>query len=100
MPPPPLNQLVLTASIAQVQPLRTTPAGLPALDLQLEHESQQNDSGQLRQVKLLLKALAFGSLAERLARQELGSCWRFNGFLAAGRNGKSVVLHIQTIEPN
>ena len=90
----------MIACIAQVQTLRTTPAGLPALDLQLEHESQQSDTGQARSVKLLLKAVAFGQLAERLARQALGSQWQFSGFLASGRNGKSVVLHIQDIEPH
>lgn len=48
--------------------------------MQLEHESQQNDSGQLRQVNHV-QSPGFGSLAERLARQELQLVWRFNGFL-------------------
>ncbi len=78
--------------------MRYTPAGLPALDLRLEHGSRQMDAGQARDVKLAIKALAFGTLAERLARQNLGSRFRFQGFLATSRNGKSVVFHIQDIQ--
>ena len=48
-------------------------AGLPAVDLRLEHESTLDEAGQSRQVKAALKAVAFGATAERLARQALGS---------------------------
>ncbi|KLR59197.1 MULTISPECIES: primosomal replication protein N [unclassified Diaphorobacter] len=92
------NHWVLTACIAEVQPLRYTPAGLPALDIRLEHESLQREAGADRQVKASVKALAFGALAERLARQALGSVWRFQGFLATGRSGKGLVFHIQDIQ--
>ena len=92
------NHWVLTACIAEVQPLRYTPAGLPALDIRLEHESLQREAGADRQVKASVKALAFGALAERLARQGLGSVWRFQGFLATGRGGKGLVFHIQDIQ--
>jgi primosomal replication protein N len=51
-------------------------------------------------VKLELKAVAFGTLAETLARQAVGSGFRFHGFLAAPRNGKHPVLHIQSIQPD
>jgi primosomal replication protein N len=46
-------------------------------------------------VKAVLKAMAFGALAERLVKQSIGSRWKFQGFLANARQGKSVVLHIQ-----
>ncbi len=77
--------------------MRYTPAGLPALNLRLEHESDILEAGQTRQVKLVLKAVAFGALAERLVKQAIGSVWQFNGFLATPRIGKSVVLHIQEV---
>jgi len=92
------NHWALTACIAEAQPLRYTPAGLPALDLRLEHESQQHEAGAGRQVKASVKAVAFGSLAERLTRQALGSLWTFQGFLASGRGGKGLVFHIQDIQ--
>ena len=78
--------------------MRYTPSGLPALDIRLEHESLQREAGANRQVKASVKALAFGALAERLARQALGSVWRFQGFLATGRGGKGLVFHIQDIQ--
>ena len=91
-----MNQLVLSARIAQAGALRYTPAGLPALDFQLEHESELTEAGQARQVKVAIKAVAFGAVAETLGRQPIGSSWDFTGFLATPRNGKHPVFHIQS----
>ena len=93
-----MNQVVLTACIAEASALRYTPAGLPALDFRLEHESEIEEAGQKRQVKAALKAVAIGSVAESLVRQPVGSRWAFTGFLANPRNGKHPVLHIQSFE--
>ncbi|WP_310339536.1 primosomal replication protein N [Rhodoferax saidenbachensis] len=89
------NSLVLSACIAEVESMRYTPAGLPALNLRLEHESQVQEAGGQRTVKVVVKAVAFGTLAERLAKQAIGSVWKFSGFLANARQGKSLVFHIQ-----
>lgn len=91
----PANTLILSACIAELEALRYTPAGVPALNLRLEHESQTQEAGQARQVKLVVKAVAFGTLAERLAKQAIGSVWRFQGFLGNTRQGKNIVFHIQ-----
>ena len=91
-----MNQLVLSACIAEASALRYTPAGLPALDFKLEHESEITEAGQPRQVKAAIKAVAFGSVAETLVRQPIGSSWMFTGFLATPRNGKHPVLHVQS----
>lgn len=93
-----MNRTELHACIAELTALRYTPAGLPALDLILEHASEIEEAGQFRKVQLKLRALAFGSLAERLVKQEVGSVWTFKGFLATPRQGKSVVLHIQDFQ--
>jgi primosomal replication protein N len=95
-----VNQLVLTACIAELDALRYTPAGLPALNLRLEHESEVQEAGQARQVKATIKAVVLGAIAERLVKQAIGSTWRFNGFLATPRNGKHVVFHIQEFQQN
>jgi len=79
----------------QVQSLRYTPAGIPAINIVLEHESQQVELDTPRLVKLQLRAVAFGAQAEILARQGLDSVCEFHGFLANARNGKGVVFHIQ-----
>jgi len=93
-----VNRTELKACIAEQAALRYTPAGLPALDLILEHASEVQEAGQMRKVQLKLRALAIGSLAERLAKQAVGSVWMFQGFLATPRQGKSVVLHIQEFQ--
>jgi len=92
------NHVALTACIAEATALRFTPAGVPAIELRLEHSSRQTEAGQLRDVNAVLKAVAFGAMAERLARQPIGSLWRFTGFLATPRNGKHPVLHVQDIQ--
>lgn len=94
------NRVLLSAAIAAAEPLRHTPAGVPAIALQLEHESSQIEAGALRTVKAAIKALAFGAMAERLAAQGPGSRWAFSGFLATPRNGKNAVLHIQDMQPD
>jgi len=93
-----VNRTELIACIAELSALRYTPAGLPALDVMLEHSSQQTEAGHPRQVSLKIRALALGTQAERLSRQAVGSQWRFQGFLATPRQGRSVVLHIQEFQ--
>mgnify|MGYP000387611260 CR=1 FL=1 len=93
-----MNQLVLSARIAQAGALRYTPAGLPALDVSLEHESELTEAGQARQVKVAVKAVAFGTIAETLGKQSIGSSWKFTGFLATPRNGKHPVFHIREFQ--
>jgi primosomal replication protein N len=98
-----VNQLVLTACLVEVSPLRYTPAGLPALNFSLESDTEVQEMGaqigaylgSKRQVKVSLKALAIGHLAESIGKQALGSVWKFTGFLGAARQGKNVVFHIQ-----
>ena len=89
------NCLILTACVAELEALRYTPAGVPALNMRLEHSSSVKEAGQERQIKAAMKAVALGAMAERLAKQATGSVWRFSGFLATPRNGKHVVFHIQ-----
>jgi primosomal replication protein N len=93
-----VNQLLLTAAVGEIGVLRFTPAGLPAIDLKLEHESTVEEVGKPRQVKAALKAVAFGAVAERLAKQSLGSLWHFRGFLATPGNAKHPVMHIQDFQ--
>ena len=95
-----MNHVVLTARLAEIKNLRYTPAGLPALDMVLEHESSLEHAGHLRQIKAAVKAVAFGVTAELIQQQPLGSIWQFTGFLASPRLGKNPVLHIQEFQPD
>lgn len=91
-----VNALTLSATVVVLHAMRYTPAGIPALDLVLEHESVVPTMGSMRQVKLQVKAVAFGSLAETLATQVLGSGGLFQGFLTPARAGsKGLLFHIQ-----
>ena len=76
--------------------MRYTPAGIAAIDLQLEHESVQTEMGVQCQVRLLLKAVAFGELAQQLHQSEVtaGPLW-FQGFLVSPRWGSSPIFHVQ-----
>jgi len=89
-----LNRLVLKASLAQRSALRYTPAGLPALDLQLQHESEVSHEGQARKVSLDMRALVIGSLVSDVSRLSLGTQGTFSGFLAPARNGRGILFHI------
>jgi len=90
-----VNQFVVTAQIVESSTMRYTPSGVPALNCMLEHASEVLEASQARQVKALLKSVSFGSVAERLAQQEIGSSWLFKGFLASPRGTKQLVFHIQ-----
>ncbi|RZI76221.1 MAG: primosomal replication protein N, partial [Rubrivivax sp.] len=69
----------MSAIVVQVQSLRYTPAGIPAVNLVIEHESEVVEMDTPRQVKVQLKALAFGAQAEVLSRQGLDSVCEFHG---------------------
>ncbi len=90
-----INQLTLTADVAEIETLRYTPSGVPALNCKLEHASEVTEAGQARQVKAVMTSVCFGSVAERLIQQNVGSHWKFKGFLATPRGTKRLVFHIQ-----
>ncbi|CAH0355775.1 primosomal replication protein N [Aquabacterium sp. CECT 9606] len=89
-----MNRVLLTAQIIERKALRYTPAGLPALDLVLKHESDVVEAQQPRKVAMDIKAVAIGSIAEQLTRFEIGVPFGLAGFLGAPRNGRGVLLHI------
>ncbi len=93
-----MNRLVLTAQLVERGALRYTPAGLPALDLGLKHESQASQDGQPRKVWFEIKARAIGEITQRLDDLEMGSLHGFAGFLGSQRNGRGVVFHITEID--
>ena len=78
--------------------LRYTPAGLPALDLSLKHESTVTQDGQPRQVSVEIRGRVIGDIAQQLLTFELGSSHGFAGFLGSQRNGRGVVFHVTEID--
>jgi primosomal replication protein N len=94
-----VNQLQITASIAERDVLRYTPAGIPIVSAILLHQSEQVEASLLRQVEFEIAALAAGEISGRLDKAELGEIFRFTGFIARkNRNSKSLVFHIVDFE--
>ncbi len=91
---PHLNDVTLTVSLIERKALRYTPAGLPALDLGLHHESSVVEAGQTRKIVCDLNAVVMGPLAEQLNRADIGATLQVKGFLGMSRNGRGVLLHI------
>jgi len=93
------NTLILDATLAQRDPLRYTPAGIPAVDCTLQHTSTQAEAGGERKVECELFAVAFGEAALALSRLAVGSELRCEGFLARRyRTGITVAMHITHID--
>lgn len=91
-----MNQLQIIATVLECQPLRYTPAGLPVLEMVLEHSSQVIEAGRPRQIQMTLPAMAMGDLARMLADTPLGRALRIQGFLAPTRKGSGRLrLHMQ-----
>jgi len=87
----------LTAQIVERAALRFTPAGLPALDMSLRHESEVAQLDSRRKVSFEIRARAVGDVTEPLLAAELGVEHSFCGFLGSQRNGRGIVFHIQTV---
>ena len=93
------NRLRLDATLAQRDPLRYTPAGIPAVDCTLQHASTQAEAGGERKVECELHAVAFADVALTLSRTPVGSELRLEGFLARRyRTGVTVAMHITQFE--
>ena len=95
-----MNRLVLSATLVERGAMRYTPAGLPAIDCQLQHAGTVTEDGQPRQVSLEIKALGIGAMAQPLAALALGSTGQFGGFLGAARNGRGLLFHITELTPD
>ena len=94
-----MNRVVLSGVLLERQALRYTPAGLPALNVSLKHESTLSEDGQPRKVSLEMRAVALGAVTQALGCMALGTAGLFGGFLASARNGRGVSLHITSVEP-
>lgn len=99
MATPGLNELRLDAVLAELQPLRRTPAGVPVLNCVLAHESEQIEAGRPRDVSVELQAVAVGELAGMLAAAAPGMRIRATGFMAAkSLRSRAPVMHLNKIE--
>ena len=90
---------MLAATVSERSAPRYTPAGLPALDLVLKHESEASEDGTPRKVSIDIKAVAIGQgITRKVSALSLGAPGNFAGFLASGRNGRGLVFHITSLD--
>ena len=94
-----MNRLVLSAQLVERDALRYTPAGLPALNLSLKHESEVNEDGHPRKVSMEIRAVGIGAVSQGLSAMVMGSAGLFGGFVASARNGRGLLFHITSVEP-
>ena len=93
-----MNRLVLSATLVQRSAMRYTPAGLPALDLGLKHESMVSEDGQPRKVSMEMRAVAIGAVTQQLSKLLLGQGGSFAGFITSTRNGRGLLFHITSVD--
>jgi primosomal replication protein N len=93
-----LNRLLLSAQLVERAAMRYTPAGLPALDVGLKHESELSENGQPRKVSMEMRAVAIGEVTRSLTAMALGDAAVFAGFVTSARNGRGLLFHITTVE--
>jgi primosomal replication protein N len=93
-----MNRLLLSAQLVERAAMRYTPAGLPALDVGLKHESELSENGQPRKVSMEMRAVAIGEVTRRLTAMALGDAAVFAGFITSARNGRGLLFHITAVE--
>ncbi|HXD07318.1 MAG TPA: primosomal replication protein N [Burkholderiaceae bacterium] len=94
-----MNRVMLSGQVMEKGAVRYTPAGLPALDLSVKHESQVTEAGHPRKVSLEIRAVGIGAVAEQIAKLAVGDTVSIAGFLGSQRNGRGVLLHITELQP-
>ncbi|MBE9609632.1 primosomal replication protein N [Chitinilyticum piscinae] len=94
------NRILLEGILDTVLTLRQTPAGIPIVEGELLHESEQHEAGLTRKVKCVVKIVVIGKPAEQFCRIPVHSTVRCKGFLAAlnHRQPDRLVMHIDEYE--
>jgi primosomal replication protein N len=93
------NAVTIEGTIAALDALRRTPAGIAIVNATLAHASKQIEAGGERDVSFEVACVAVEMEAQLLAAAPLGSRVRAHGFMAAkGKSSRSLVLHISRIE--
>ena len=93
------NRVELSGRLAELGALRHTPAGIPAIEFRVRHESEAVEAGSKRKVSAEIEAIAFEGQARLVSGCAPDSALRLEGFLCAkSRRSKKLVLHVTNIE--
>ena len=89
------NQVVIDGRLLKRATLRHTPAGIPVIDLVIDHKSIQTEAGGQREARCEVEAVAIGELAVRLSTQKLNQPLQIKGFLTQHSiEDRRLVLHV------
>jgi primosomal replication protein N len=78
---------------------RTTPAGMPVLRFQVQHTSTQQEAGKTRPVQVETEMVAYGKVAEELAKAKPANRLKFTGFIdRKGARNPQIELHVTGFE--
>jgi primosomal replication protein N len=95
-----VNRLRLRAALVGRGALRHTPAGLPVIELELQHASQVVEAGLERNLQFSLEAVALGEVALRLEKLAPGVELELEGFLAPrSRRTSRLRVHVTQFGP-
>ncbi len=93
------NRLSIAGKLLERGALRYTPAGVPAIEFRLAHESEQIEAEKPRRAECEIACIALGSSALLLKDAAPGDAMELEGFLAAKSvKSRSPVLHVTNIE--
>lgn len=94
------NEVVIDGRLLKRGTLRHTPAGIPAINLVIGHQSIQIEAGGRREARCEVEAVAIGDLAVKLSTQKLNQLLRISGFLTRHSvKDSQLVLHVVSVEP-
>lgn len=94
-----LNSVTIKGLLLQRDALRYTPAGVPIVNIQLQHESQLQQNEFKRQLNFQFHAVALGDNAMQLTNLPIGSKLICKGFLAPKHHQTEfLVIHIQQFQ--
>jgi primosomal replication protein N len=80
-----LNQLRISGLISSCSPIRYTPAGLPVLEIKLDHNEAVIQAGVSRDVQCEVSVVVVGDLAQMWKTSALGEEVEVVGFISPAR---------------
>jgi primosomal replication protein N len=93
------NEVVIDGLLLKRGALRHTPAGTPALNLVIGHNSIQIEAGGRREARCEVDAVAIGEIAVTLSKHKLNQPLQFGGFLTRhSASDRRLVLQVTSAE--
>ena len=94
-----MNRVKISGVVLQCGDVRYTPAGIPIVELRIQHESLQIEADMQRQIKLEADAVVIGPLAKMAATVRVDEKVVISGFLAQkSQKNDRLVIHVSELQ--